>query len=244
MKIPKNAKYLRGGIGDILLRLDNIKPDEFYFVVSHFDQAGDLIKPLTSNFQYIPMLDPSVTVPDEVEPVTYPRLPIPDESLKLADEVLDANKTYVGLHPLGSKISRAFDSMYGRPSKFMPKTFIDGVVSNLVSADVEVLLFCAPDETTLFKDIKNVTIVCHPNIWDCFAFVSKCSLVIGTDSAIKTVSAILHIPTIVVLGDYKDPGRDIFIKPYKEITTIPFTNISNVTSKVVETAKNLLSTTH
>ena len=74
----------------------------------------------------------------------------------------------------------------------------------------------------------------EPYIWDCFAYVSLCDMVIAVDSAI------LHKPTLVLLGDYEDAGRDIFINPYTEISTIKFTNLSSVLPDTLHKAKELL----
>jgi len=235
----KPIKYLRGGVGDILLRLNNIKSGEHYKVFSHFKQAADLVKPYTNDFECIPMTTPIGYIKDEVAPTTYPSLCIPQEALKKAQEALPSNKTIVGIHPIGSDLSRAYDASTGRPQKIMTKAFLQGLRSHFDPSLYELLLFCSKEEIKLFNNL-DIRIISEPYIWDCFAFVSKCNLVIAVDSAIKTVSAIMHIPTIVLLGDYVDSGRDIFINPYKEIIPIKFFNIDLKLKETIKQANLLL----
>ena len=60
--------------------------------------------------------------------------------------------------------------------------------------------------------------------------VTECSAFIGSDSAFKTMSAMLRIPTIVWMGDYKDKFRDEnFIDPYVKagvMSVVHYTDLS------------------
>jgi len=242
-KIPTDRpiKFLRGGIGDLLLRLDNINQKEFYILLSHFTQAADLIKPYTSNFEYVFMDVPIGSIANgEVEPVTYPTLKISGESLQKAKQNL-SNKKIIGIHPIGSYLSRVCDASIDRPQKFMTDYFIKGVENSFNKEDFECILFCAPNEISQFKHL-GIKIVSEPNIWDCFAYISCCDLVIAVDSAVKSVSAIQHIPTIVLLGDYEDPYRDIFIKPYKEIVPVRFINIDLALDQTITEIIRIINT--
>jgi len=234
------VRWLRGGLGDVLLKVGNIKPDEFYIVFSHLKQTADLVSVYTTNFKYINMAKPAGDVPNPVASMVYPPMLIPYESTQKAYNSLSKNKKIIGIHPIGSKMSRDFDINKKRPQKIMSAEFIKTIVATFKNNNTEILLFCAPNEVDLFKDF-DVRVIAEPYIWDCIAYVSFCDLVIATDSAIKTFSAVLHIPTIVVMGDYEDKIRDeTFINPYKEITPIRFTDIDLVIDKVILKAKELL----
>lgn len=233
------VKWLRGGLGDICQKLGNIRKDERYVVFSHLKQSADLVSVYTKNFQFKEMIGLVGRVPNEVESEPYPPLLIPEESIRKAQREVSKDKRIIGIHPIGSKPSREYDVRTRRPQKLMSSYFIETVMRELDDGNTEFLMFCAPSEIELYKSYS-ATLVAEPYIWDCIAKVSMCDLVIAVDSAIKTFSAIQHIPTIVVLGDYDDEVRKKFIDPYKEILPIPFTNMDAVVDKVIKEAKKIL----
>jgi ADP-heptose:LPS heptosyltransferase len=183
---------------------------------------------------------PIAAMPNDVEGDLYPEIKIPTESQETAEKLMPKDKRVIGLHPIGSELSRNYDMSAVRPQKLMTQEFISKVTAELVDDNTEVVLFCVNNEISMFEDC-GVRIIAAPNIWDCIACVSKCDLVIAVDSAIKTVSAALHIPTIVLLGDYPDPQRDNkFILPYKEITPIRFKFIDMMIKPTITKARELL----
>lgn len=242
MVVEKDEKCLRGGLGDIFLKLDNINPDQSYVVFSYTRQSEDLVKLYTKNYRYLEMNNLKGRAPNEVESSPYPTIKIPEESIKKARGSLPRDKILIGIHPIGSKPSRVFDRATGRPQKLMTPKFINSLLFELVGKDREFLIFCSPDEKPMY-DGYGVTVVSEPYIWDCIAYVSMCDLVIAVDSAIKTFSAVMHIPTIVVLGDYEDEPRRKFIEPYNEITPVKFIDIDDVIEEVLELSKNILNKT-
>jgi len=235
-----NTKYIRGGIGDLLIRVGNIKPDEHYVIISHYDQAADLIKPYTSNFEYVPMRGSVASIQGEIDTVAYPELKIPPQFIEEAKSTLPSNKTIIGIHPIGSKMSLVVDAQFGRPNKFMPPNFIKGIVSELGNDSVEFLLFCSPEEVHLFKNL-GLRIISEPDIWKTFAYVACCDLMLSVESALKTVSAMLHIPTVVAVGQYHDPWRVKFLDPYKEITPIWFLRIDMIFNQFISIAREHIS---
>ena len=206
--VLRETGIIRGGIGDILLRVGSIKPGVDYKVVSHFRQAADLVRPYTDDFECLFMDTPVAYLKGEIEPFIYPTLKIPEQSLKKAQTNRKTAKRLVGIHPIGSELSRSVDTRKGRPLKNLPKAFMARLIDFLKAENVEPVLFCAPAEGFLYQDL-GVQIVAEPYIWDCIAQVSLCDLVIAVDSAIKTISAILHKPTLVLLGDYEDARAEI-----------------------------------
>lgn len=236
----KDGKWLRGGLGDILLKVGNIEPDQFYVVFSHLKQSEDLVRQYTKNCTYIEMKGLIGSVPNEVpSDCYYPPMPIPQESLEKTQNLIQEGKTIIGIHPIGSKPSREYDIRTGRPQKLMTPKFIKELVEGLSKEDRQILLFCAPNERDMFEGF-NVTLVSEEYIWDCIAVVSRCSLVVAVDSAIKTFSAIQKIPTVVVMGDYEDEVRNKFIEPYKEIFPIRFNNVEDVLEETLEHSLKIL----
>lgn len=244
IKIPyefnNNYKFLRGGIGDILIRLGNIIPEEYYVVISHYTDASKLVEKYTANFQYIYMHTPIGQMDLEVSPMYYHKLRIPESSIIKAKKLCPKKKHRIGIHPIGSKLSLVVDYHSSRPQKYIPPIFIENLLKEFNNKDIEFILFCAKDEVELFNKLP-IKIVSEDNIWDTIAVVNTCDIVLGVESAIKTVSSMLNIPTIVLLGDYEDSYRKYFIDPYKEIKSIYFKNILNVYNKTVISLREILN---
>lgn len=123
-------------------------------------------------------------------------------------------KPLIGIHPVGSVFANRYWFQRGQPIKYMPKKFL----KDLTSDDrFHYLLFGTNDEIDEFEDIleENITPISCDHIWDSFAFVDFCDLVIGVDSAIKSYSSMRKIPTLCFVGDYPDEMRDtLFLTPY------------------------------
>jgi ADP-heptose:LPS heptosyltransferase len=75
-------------------------------------------------------------------------------------------------------------------------------------------------------------VIAFDDIWTSLACVAHCHCVLATDSAIKTMAAILRIPSVVLVGDYPDPFRDqVFLTPYVNdgiMRLIKFTDIDTL----------------
>lgn len=241
MALAPNQKIIRGGIGDILLALDCIDQEHEYIIFSHYQQALDLVAPYTTKAVFAPMQQPIAHIEGEVTSSNpYPNLKIPKRSLDKANKNISKGRIIIGLHPLGSKLSRFVDMNLQRPVKYMPPAFINSFISKIkeINSNIDILLFCAPDEVSMFSN-HNVQVVAEENIWDCIAMVSKCNVIVGIDSAIKSISAILKIPTVVLIGDYIDSGRDRFIDPYKELKLVRFKNIQDALEQTLLEVKGL-----
>ncbi|CAG4929722.1 unnamed protein product [Acidocella sp. C78] len=126
---------------------------------------------------------------------------------------LDGTRRTIGIHLGGSAYAVALQRQWGIPPKTLPPAILDA----LLPLDADLLLFgtAAEIESYGLAPRDNLTAVCCAEISDSLAHVAQCDLMIGSDSAFKTASAMLSIPTFVWLGDYADPPRDtMFIDPY------------------------------
>jgi ADP-heptose:LPS heptosyltransferase len=75
------------------------------------------------------------------------------------------------------------------------------------------------------------------DIWTAINAISICDMILSADSAVKSASCILKIPTIVLLGDYEDKIRDDkFITPYETdgvLHTIKFLTLEKNTNGIL-----------
>jgi ADP-heptose:LPS heptosyltransferase len=119
------------------------------------------------------------------------------------------NRPLLGVHLGGSNYSLSTEKRFGFPSKALPPIVLDKIISAL-SDKYNVLLFGLASEYggEAFRLLNNDITICLGNIAQCSAFI-------GSDSAFKTMSAMLRIPTVVWVGDYRDDHRDErFLDPY------------------------------
>ena len=204
------AYAIKGGVGDFLQCLPFMleHPDEKYYVVSHF--AGT--KAFFRHWN-IPVYDvsfgqlPKIPLCPRVTFFTsnpFPKVPF------LFD---DSGMPIIGVHLGGSQYSLSTEERFGFPPKALPAYFLE----HLALMNLNFYIFGAPEELDEFEDIENITLVREDNIILSLARVAECKAFIGSDSAFKTMSSMLYIPTIVLIGDYMDRHRDSrFIDPYVE----------------------------
>lgn len=86
-----------------------------------------------------------------------------------------------------------------------------------MSNNYNLLVFGLKSELDPIGLVKSDTLklITNDNPAKSLAYVLQCNAVIASDSAIKTMSSMLRIPTMVWLGDYLDSQRDkMFIEPY------------------------------
>jgi ADP-heptose:LPS heptosyltransferase len=127
----------------------------------------------------------------------------------------------------------------------MSDRFLVGLIEEIHQSfqDIAFYVFCSPkreeDVNRLLSQNASIDYraICYWNIWDSLSCVQHCDLVIGMDSCVKTLSAILRIPTMVLVGDYNDPYRDeVFLRPYISeniMTGFFFKDIDRVNSKEI-----------
>ena len=101
--------------------------------------------------------------------------------------------------------------------------------------DVNVIFFGMKSEIESFDISENekLKFSCHEDITKSLSVVSQCNAFIGSDSAFKTMSSMLKIPTIVLCSKPKNNFRDrMFIDPYIKhqiMSAFKYTNFSNIT---------------
>jgi len=214
------AYHIIGGIGDILQSFDSARALRHVFVYSHYARALDLLRPLgiACTFTHFELETYQAIRPigSRLPYSSYPHLEFPAPRLETREP-----GPIVGIHPFGSAFSNAYWSARGKPAKFLGREVLLQLLAMLKPTGTRVLLFCAPDEAPLLRALLPpgagtwVVVVAEDDIWKSLVRVRECTAVIGVDSAIKAMSCILRIPTIVLLGDYADPFRDRhFIDPY------------------------------
>ena len=93
------------------------------------------------------------------------------------------------------------------------------VIKELISDDYNLMVFGLEEELQpIGLEVgENLQLISYKNPAKSLAYVSQCDAFVGSDSAFKTLSSMMKIPTFVWLGDYIDPPRDdMFINPYIE----------------------------
>jgi hypothetical protein len=217
--------FVRGGIGDMLLCLQSAIEARHIDVYSHFEKAPDLFTPFgvhVRRFVYCETKEAFGLAVPAGEPLrrdTYPRFPrLPAPIPRPANDVM-----VIGLHAEGSGFSNDILARRGRPSKNMSDRFVVRLLHGIGARYPGAHLFGfaapnrSPDIGRLFAEhCRNpFSIVAFPNIWESLACVYHCDAVIGADSSIKSMSALLRIPTVTLVGKYRDAFRDeTFIEPY------------------------------
>lgn len=135
----------------------------------------------------------------------------------------------VGLQFAGSSFSKNFLESRAMPSKAIPPQAFEG----MKRSNYNYLLFGTPSEleSPHFEEAENVRKISFPDIYTSLSYVSHCDVFIGSDSAFKTCSTMMRLPTLVWLGDYSDPVRDsTFIDPYTAdgiMETFRYTNLND-----------------
>jgi ADP-heptose:LPS heptosyltransferase len=122
-------------------------------------------------------------------------------------------KPTLGIHINGSPYSIATQKKFG----MVPKNIPVKVIKELISDAYNIMIFGSHEEVKGMgiDEDDNLKHICYPDIAESLAYVQQCNAVVASDSAIKTMSAMNHIPTFVWLGDYPDGPRDqMFIDPY------------------------------
>jgi ADP-heptose:LPS heptosyltransferase len=98
----------------------------------------------------------------------------------------------VGIHTGASQIGL---------DKALPRKFVKKLINKLIVDGYKIIFFCTRDErkSLTLKEQKKISIVSDLNIIKNLAKVNECDFFIGSDSAFKTMSSMLKIPTLVIL---------------------------------------------
>lgn len=120
----------------------------------------------------------------------------------------------VGIHLWGSQYSQNTATKFNTQSKNIPHD----IINILAQLKIKIKIFGSPNELDYINDtisFRNVELLYKDNIVESLRHVTICNAVIAADSSIKTLSAMLKIPTLVFISNTDDNFRDEnFINPY------------------------------
>ena len=217
---------ITGGIGDILLclpfLLQNKQRNLKVNVLTHFKGAQRIFDSLSipvnkiayySNDAERLKLQPEIIGPREHYPCPkrwyFDANPFNSKNIDI-----DGTRPTLGIQLGGSAISIDMQNKIGLPNKSLPIEFLQ----NILALDIfNVILFGSQSEIDSYGlvESQHLHFACYPNIDESLSLVSKCDCFVGSDSSIKSITAMLQMPTFVLMGDYQDPYRDAnFIDVY------------------------------
>ena len=229
--------YVRGGLGDFLQCSWFIKNNSTreFIIHTHFKQAELFFKNIgieNCSFYYFDNIEEHDSQVDKIvenhgENSTKnvrecPRSFYSDidfsqsskDEAKAFSQRFDNNNPIIGIHPLGINFSSDTYSKFDLPPKYIPSD----IVNEIIKDDFNYIIFGSESELKDYgvKESKNVAHT-NMNVESCLELVKLCYKFIGTDSAFKTMSSMIRIPTICVLGDFNDEIRDqYFINQYEK----------------------------
>jgi ADP-heptose:LPS heptosyltransferase len=220
--VAKNPKkitlQIQGGIGDFLQFLPFILKHKSYSytVLTHFLYAESFFKALgvkikkyyfyTNWEDYVEIRDRLQKVPD-----TYvcPRTLFFRTNPFISTKKKALKKPYViGIHMGSSKLAAG---------KALSPDFVIKLLSFLTQSKYKIILFGTRNELKSFntKSSHRLTLAQDRDVIKNLSLVTQCDLMIGSDSAFKTMSSMLKIPSIVLHKDNANRFRDrTFIEPY------------------------------
>jgi hypothetical protein len=206
---------VKGGIGDFLqclpFMLDH--PEHRYLVASHHDRVSEFFGTLGVEVEES-LLGRTVGVED-CPRQTFFRFR--DNPFPRRAPIFTDGRPVVGVHLGGSAYSVSLQQRFGLPSKVLPRAVLDALVAG--APQYNFLLFGSPSELDNLGEKENATphlrLVRHEDAAVSLSCVAQCAALVGSDSAFKTMSAMLRIPTVVWVGGHPDEHRDTrFIDPY------------------------------
>lgn len=224
--IAEQKSYLlSGGIGDIIQSIPFLLSPEGVaakiLVMSHQLGARDLLLGLgvrIEKFLYFSNSDDKKNAESELgiygQIYPCPRFHYLEKNpFPMVSNLFGDRKKVIGLHLGGSKYSVEMQKKLGLPTKNLPEK----IIKELIKLDINILIFGEKIELEKvdMPDAANLKVLISGSIFDVMSHVAQCDIFLGSDSAFKTLSSMLKIPTMVWLGDYVDEFRDDnFIKPY------------------------------
>jgi ADP-heptose:LPS heptosyltransferase len=142
--------------------------------------------------------------------------------------VFKNNKKVVGLHLNGSQNSLIYRKKTHKPLKEIPPELVHEL------SEYNVLVFGLPEEIKAsgLKESDAVKFVAYPYIAKSLSYVEQCDAMIASDSAIKTLSCALNIPTLMWVGNNEDYWRDLyFVDPYVKAGVMQLFKYDNLASQ-------------
>jgi ADP-heptose:LPS heptosyltransferase len=240
--------YVRGGIGDFLQCswfIQNNKYKEF-IVHTHFKGAENFFKDLgveNASYYYFQNTEEhdeqidkiianhgenSTTNIRECPRAFYSDVNFSKESKENADSFckkFQNDKPIIGIHPFGSGFSDDTYSRFNLPPKRIPAQ----IINSIIKQEYNYIIFGTASELSSYG-VNESSNILHTNFdtQSCLEISKKCSQFIGTDSCFKTMSSMHRIPTLCVLGDFKDETRDIyFINQYEKDNIMKVYRVEN-----------------
>lgn len=233
-----------GGVGDILQCLPFMLsyPNFKYIVASHFNGIHVLFRSLNIKTQAICMYK-NLSEYDDIKKSLISResyLGCPRSLFFLKSPFIKQKKLFnseqkvVGIHIGSSKFA---------PKKALPKKFLRLLVDQLVTKNFKVIFFSTKEEFQKVQPLrhKNIKYAHDADIIKNLSLVEQCNFFIGSDSAFKTMSCMLKIPTIVLVADDKNSYRDrVFINPYVASRVLTVYKYKAMNDKVINIATKFI----
>jgi hypothetical protein len=215
---------LQGGMGDFLQYIPFIKTNKHnfrYACVTHLNSAKQFFDAIEIELESLVIFKTEEEkinllrdLPGNIQYLNCPRSKYLEKNPFNSEERLfDNGKPVVGIHINGSAYSIQIQKNFGLPIKSIPAK----VIKELMSNNYNLIVFGLKSELDPIGLIESDTLrlITNDNPAKSLAYVLQCNAVIASDSAIKTMSSMSRIPTMVWLGDYLDSQRDkMFIEPY------------------------------
>ena len=217
----KNSKAcdleIHGGIGDFLQHLPFMMqhPKENYVVVTHFSKAKEFFKALNINVNkifYYENGDQHRVIKNKLRQNNHsflcPRgLFFENDPFPQLTPSLLKRKPVIGFHM----------STSNQTGGQLNIKFVLKLIKILLDKKMTVVLFGTQSElkTLNLRSHSNLIFASRQNIISNLALVKYCNFLIGAESAFKTMSSMLGIPTLVYHADNHNHFRDrVFINPY------------------------------
>ena len=208
---------IHGGIGDFLQHLPFMMqhPKENYVVVTHFSKAKEFFKTLDISVNKIFYYENGdqhraikIKLRKNIHSLLCPReLFFEKDPFRQLTPSLLKRKPMIGFHM----------STSNQTGGQLDKIFVLKLIKILLGKKMTVVLFGTQSElkTLNLRSHSNLIFASHQNIISNLARVKYCDFLIGAESAFKTMSSMLGIPTLVYHADNNNHFRDrVFINPY------------------------------
>ncbi len=256
-KTKKSSLIIRGGVGDFLQSIPYMLKNKSatYIVRSHFYKSKDFFDSLNievDQFFIFSDLKEEKQTDQSIEKcgLIYqcPRdLFFESPPFKTKKNIWNNDFPIVGIHMSGSSFAVNLEITQGLIPKSLPKSFVNHLLMDLSHMNINILFFGTKEEIKVLELNENekLQFACDDDIANNLSHVAQCNAFIGSDSAFKTMSSMLKIPTLVICPDRKDNYRDrMFLNPYvkeKVMSVFKYKTLnSNETEKIISKIKKSL----
>jgi ADP-heptose:LPS heptosyltransferase len=223
----KSSLMICGGVGDFLQHLPYVlnNKSNSYIIITHFPKAKKFFEQIGVKVEQIYIFSDReeekaivAKISNEMNIYRCPRKLFMEQSPFLTEAKLFTDyHQVIGIHAGGSSYSVTKEIKSGNVPKTLPKSYVTNLLKEIKRLNVNVIFFGMKNEIESFNIFENdkLKFSCHEDITQNLSVVSQCNAFIGSDSAFKTMSSMLKIPTIVLCSAPKNNFRDrMFIDPY------------------------------